>query len=82
MTIEIPLLDRINQYIVNPAIGGLIAMALVVFLWGMVELFLAKDNAERVQRGKAHMLWGIIGLAIMVSVFGIMRVICNTVGCA
>ena len=82
MTIEIPLLDRINQYIVNPAIGGLIAVALVVFLWGMVELFLAKDNAERVQRGKAHMVLGVIGLAIMVSVFGIMRVICNTVGCA
>lgn len=78
---EIPLLDKILTHIVQPGVTGLMAFALLVFLYGMAELFLAKDNAERVEKGRQHMIWGIIGLTIMVSAFGIMKAICNTVGC-
>jgi len=78
---EIPLLDKIVANIVQPGVTGLMAVALLVFLYGMAELFIAKDNAERVEKGRSHMIWGIVGLTIMVSVFGIMKAICNTVGC-
>lgn len=73
------LLDNINQYIINPIILLMMAVAFVVFVWGVVVFIAKQDDTEAVEKGKKHMLWGILGLAIMVSVFGIIKVIVNFV---
>lgn len=47
----------------------------------MLQFFVYKQgNTEKAQEGRQHMLWGIIGMFIMVSVFGIMRILINTLG--
>ncbi|TSD02413.1 MAG: Uncharacterized protein Athens071424_109, partial [Parcubacteria group bacterium Athens0714_24] len=61
----------------NPIIGLLIAIGLVVFLYGVVEFLAGADNQEKREQGKKHMIWGIIGLFIMVGVFGLMEVVVN-----
>jgi len=56
----------------------MIGVSLVVFLWGIVE-FIAKFDSEEVkERGKRNMLWGLVGMFIMFSVFGIIRLILGT----
>jgi heme/copper-type cytochrome/quinol oxidase subunit 2 len=72
------LMGRINQYFLNPLIVLMFAIALVTFVWGMFSFFGRKDNTEDIEKGKQHILWGIVGMAIMVSVFGIMNFITNT----
>src|SRR3972149_5327863 len=43
--------------------------------------FLANvNNDEKKTTGKSHMLWGIIGLTIMMGVWAILGVILNTLG--
>lgn len=72
------LISKINQTIINPFIGLMIGVAVIFFLYGVVEFIAGADNEEKRSQGKAHMIWGIIGLFIMVAVFGIINVIIKT----
>ncbi len=71
------LLSKINTQIINPLIGLMIAIAVVFFLYGVLEFIMGADNAEKKETGKQHMIWGIIGLFIMVAVFGIMNLLAS-----
>ena len=78
-TIE-SLIRRINAEIVNPLIVLLFAIALVIFLWGVTRFIWRNDSEEERRIGARHMLWGIIGMFIMIAVWAIIWVIINTFG--
>lgn len=71
---------KINFYIINPAIRILFALAFLIFVWGIIEYTLRKDSADAKIKGRDHIMWGLIGLAIMTSVFFILRVVTRTLG--
>ncbi len=71
----------VNKTIINPLIQLLFAVALVYFIWGLVAFIINKaNNPEKAQTGRSHMLWGIIGMAIMAGVFGIMQLLTTLLG--
>ena len=74
--------DKLATVVVNPIIAILFAVALAYFLWG-VAVFVGKsgESAAR-EEGKKHIIWGLIGMAIMVSAFAILRIALNTFGIA
>ncbi len=74
------LMNSIDRVIINPLIFFLFACAMVYFLFGLVKFLIYRENEEIRKSSKAHMLWGLVGLFVMVSVFGIMRLILNTLG--
>lgn len=69
------LISKINTHIVNPIIGLMLAIALVVFLYGVFEYIAGASNEEKRDTGKKHIIWGLIGLFIMFGVFGLMNVL-------
>ena len=71
--------NKFTTVIVNPVLALLFAAGLVVFVWGVVE-FLAGQNGvgEGAQNGKRHMLWGIVGMFIMVAAWAILKIIAST----
>ncbi len=69
-----------DTYIINPLIDLLFALAIVYFLYGVVEFLMNQDNEEKKTSGKSHMLWGVIGLTIMLGVFTILGIIKSTFG--
>lgn len=74
------LLNRVNEFIVNPIIILLFAVALLVFFWG-IFVFIAGAASEEVRKkGKIAMQWGMYGLLIMVTVYGILSVALTTFG--
>src|SRR3989344_6728427 len=73
-------LSNANRLIVNPLIGLLFALAVVYFLYGVFEFLLNQENDEKKTTGKSHMLWGVIGIGIMMSVWFIIQVILSTLG--
>lgn len=77
----IPLLDKIKTQILNPVILLFFAAAFFYFAYGVVEFIRNADNAEGRETGGRHILWGVIGMFIMVSAFGIMNLICSSIGC-
>jgi hypothetical protein len=73
------LMDNLFAVLIQPFLGFFFVLALVLFLYG-VMIFIANPDksSEDSNNGKKHMLWGIAGMFIMISVFGIMRLILNT----
>lgn len=75
-----PIVGRIMDAIVIPLVEGLFAIAVLVFLWGIFKLIAQGGDPTVRKEAQSHVLWGVVGMAIMVSVYGIIRVIASTVG--
>jgi hypothetical protein len=75
-------LARIESMIVQPLISFMFAVALLVFIWGAAQFISNQGGGEekKLIDGKNHMLWGLVGILIMISVYGIMRITINTFG--
>ncbi|PIQ68530.1 MAG: hypothetical protein COV91_03690 [Candidatus Taylorbacteria bacterium CG11_big_fil_rev_8_21_14_0_20_46_11] len=73
------LLNNISKFLINPMIFTLFSIAFVVFIWGLVQFVANLNNEEARSTGGKHMIWGLIGMAIMVSVNGIIGIIDSTV---
>jgi len=71
-------IGNVNRLIINPLIVLLFALAVVLFLYGVIEFIANQDKEDKKTIGKQHMLWGIIGLAVMVGVWGILSIVLNT----
>lgn len=74
------LLQNILTNIVHPIIYLIMASALIYFLWGVVVFIQNADNADKREDGYKHMIWGIVGLFIMLSASGIINIIASTIG--
>jgi uncharacterized membrane protein YidH (DUF202 family) len=70
----------INRTILNPLIQFAFIVAFVVFIFGVMEYIRNANNPTKRQEGQQHMVWGIVGLVVMVGVYGIMSLLINTFG--
>jgi len=69
----------VAQEVLNPVIIFLFGVALLYFLWGVVQYIRSAGSASDRQEGQSRMFWGIIGIAIMLSAFGLVNFVFNTV---
>lgn len=74
------LIENINSTIVNPLVVLLFTLALVAFLWGVRDYVSNADNPEKRAQGAQHILWGIIGMGIMIMAFTIVNIVVKTFG--
>ena len=57
--------------LVNMAIGILVTLALAVFFWGLVKYIFHLGGDKGADQGKHLMIYGVIALFVMVSVWGL-----------
>lgn len=74
----VTLVKSINRVIINPLIILLFACAVAYFVFGLVKFLLNSDSDQIRKDSKQHMLWGVIGMFIMIATFGIMNLLLNT----
>src|SRR3989344_3163896 len=74
------LLERIVTYVIDPAVKVVFTLGLFMFLWGFVEFLWKLKDGQVSPEGKQHMVWGLVGMLIMVSVYCILALIMNTLG--
>lgn len=79
-TLACSLIERINDAILYPLILLLLSVALLLFLWGVFQYIANAEGDEARATGKKHMLFGVIGLVIMVSALTILEIAAATVG--
>jgi len=72
------LLQNFVTYIINPAILLIFTAGFFLFVWGLVQFLRNLESASENEEGKRHMLWGIVGMFIMASVWGIISLLDNT----
>ncbi len=73
-------ITNVDNMIINPLILFLFALAIVFFLYGVFEFIMNQANEEKKTTGKSHMIWGIIGITIMMGVWTILGIVVNTLG--
>ena len=69
------IISKFTQLVINPAVTLLFVLASLLFTWGLIEFMMDSQQGEVSEKGKQHMIWGTIGIVIMISVFGIMNLI-------
>jgi len=66
--------------VVGIALPIVVALGLITFFWGLVKFIFAQGNEEAKADAKRIMLWGLIALFVMVSVWGLVEFIGNALG--
>jgi TM2 domain-containing membrane protein YozV len=64
--------------LLNLSARVLAGLALLVFFFGLAKFILNAASEEAQREGKQFMIWGIIALFVMVSVWGLVAVLQNT----
>ena len=75
-----PYVQNIFNVIFNPLIQVLFFLAFLYFGFGIVKMLAGAGDEAKRSEGKKHIFWGIVGMAIMVSVWGIVAIIGATIG--
>ena len=71
-----------------PSVGGVLrnlipvvfGIVLLVFFWGLAKFIFNAGDEKKIEEGKRIMVWGIIALFVMVSIWGIIRLIQGDLG--
>ena len=70
------IIEIINRYIIPLAIG----LAVVYFIWGLIQYATAGADDAAKKAGRDHIIYGIIAIFVMVSVWGLVNVLVGTFG--
>jgi hypothetical protein len=57
-----------------------IALGLLVFIWGMVQFIISAGDDDAKAVGKQRMVWGILALFAIVAVWGIVQLLADITG--
>ena len=74
------LITKLGTYIIDPLLLVIFAAGFFMFMWGLFQFMLSSNNGEDTSTGKQHMIYGTIGMFIMVSVYGIISLLTSTFG--
>jgi hypothetical protein len=56
----------------------LFLIASIVFIWGVIQYVINSDDEEKRAKGKQFMVYGLIALAVAVSIWGLVGILTNT----
>ena len=71
---------KFMEVFLTPVILLLTTVALLVFIYGALSYVANADNEQAREDGRRHMIYGIIGLFVMVSAYAILWIFANTFG--
>ena len=74
------IVGRVEDAILFPLLSFMFALALLYFLWGAYQFVLNADSDSARDTGKSHMMYGIIGMVIMLSAYAILTIAAGSFG--
>src|SRR3990167_1724359 len=66
--------------LVDLALPIVVGIALLVFFWGIFQFISSETVDAGREEGKRKIFWGIFGMFIMISAYGLIRLILGTFG--
>lgn len=74
------LVNYITCLISSSIIPLIFTLAFMLFMWGVVQYVINDTEEAKREKGKQFMIWGIIALFVMFSVWGLVKVLTGTFG--
>lgn len=66
--------------LINAVIPVIFGLAFLYFFWGTGQFILKAGEPKAREEGKQKMIWGIVALFVMFSIYGILNWISSTIG--
>ncbi len=71
---------KIVTLIIQPLVVLLLTAGVAYFIWGVAMYIFNSDSADERKKATQHLIWGVLGIVIMVGVIGILRIATATFG--
>lgn len=71
---------KLVTLIIQPLVVLLLTAGVAYFIWGVAMYIFNADNADERKKATDHLIWGVVGILIMVGVIGIIRIATATFG--
>jgi len=65
--------------LLNAVIPVLIALGVIYFVWGVITYVISSDEEAKTS-GRNRIIYGIIGLAVIIGLWGLVNILKNTFG--
>lgn len=65
--------------LINRLIPFVIALTVLIFLWGIFKFVIAGGDGEARKEAQGYIIWGIVALFVMVSVWGLVNILVRSV---
>ncbi|MBI2475970.1 MAG: hypothetical protein HYV67_01895 [Candidatus Taylorbacteria bacterium] len=72
------LVNNISTFILKPLMFLMFALATLVFIWGVQGFVTSADDPEARGKGARQMIWGIVGMTVMIAAAALVTIIKNT----
>jgi len=72
------LVDLVVGLINNAFVPLIFALAFITFIWGAFQYFFYPSEDNK-QKGREFIIWGIVGMFVMISVWGLVNIVVNTI---
>ncbi len=73
------IVDFINA-VLAAVVPIIFALAIVYFFWGLAKFIRSAGDPEAQAEGKSIMVWGIVTLAVMISIYGLITWLRDSAG--
>lgn len=71
------LIGQINA-VINTIIPFLVGLAVLIIIWGVFNYISGAGDEEKRAQAKQYIVWGVVGVFIMLSVWGLVNVLVNS----
>lgn len=72
-------LTKVENAILTPLIEVIALAAFILFVWGVIQFIQNAGVPEKRTAGQEHIIWGLVGLAIMFGAQAIITILTNIV---
>jgi hypothetical protein len=63
--------------LINPALAIVTGLAILAFFWGLLKFIFSAGDEEERKKGRGYMIWSLVALFVMFSVWGLLQFIGN-----
>ena len=66
------------ENLVSATTPVIVGLAVLIIIWGVFRLIAGAGDVEKRKEGQQFVLWGVIGVFVMLSIWGFVNILRNT----
>lgn len=67
------------QGVISPLVPLIVSLGVLIFFWGLIKYIRSADDPKTREEGRQLIIYGVIAIFVMISMWGLVNVIVDTV---